>query len=329
MNFSLFSVLNEIPVSSPPLHLEGLKGSSKALVLKETHRMLGKTLIVVCDSYENGEMLLKDLGFYMGMEGLYFFPPWDVMPYDLFSPHRSLVSQRLQCLHHLQKEKCRVLVTTPHGLMQRLIPKAHFKKNILRIKKGEQVNPEKVRNQLQETGYLGVDMVEDQGDFSFHGPTLDVFPIQSEKPVRLEFSGQSEEELLHLKPFDVQSQRSGTTELEELTLLPCSEIIFNEETLSQAQRKLHQFRGEFKGPMLRHLGKKLHSAERFPGLEALCPLFYPQMETLFDYFPEPRVLVVDEDKRVRGRAKHFHQEIFMEYEHSVQQKRMTLPMEES
>ena len=131
MNFSLLSVLNGIPDSSPPLHLEGLKGSSKALVLKEIHRILGKTLIVVCDSYENGEILLQDLGFYMGMEGLYFFPPWDVMPYDFFSPHRSLVSQRLQCLHHLQNGKCRVLVTTPHGLMQRLIPKAHFKKNIL------------------------------------------------------------------------------------------------------------------------------------------------------------------------------------------------------
>ena len=95
MNVSLSMILAHLPADPPPLQLKGLRGSSKALFLKEMHTNLDRPLVVLSDSYENAERLLRDLTFFLGDEGLCLFPPWDVMPYDLFSPHRTLVGQRL------------------------------------------------------------------------------------------------------------------------------------------------------------------------------------------------------------------------------------------
>ncbi|HJL88025.1 MAG: transcription-repair coupling factor [SAR324 cluster bacterium] len=328
MNVSLSMILAHLPADPPPLQLKGLRGSSKALFLKEIHTNLDRPLVVLSDSYENAERLLRDLTFFLGDEGLCLFPPWDVMPYDLFSPHRTLVGQRLQCLDMLIRKACRVFITTPHALMQKLLPVEAFRDSILQIKSGDSLEISDIKIRLQETGYQTVDMVEDQGDFSAHGNILDVFPLQADSPVRLEFSQEVPSSLLQIHPFDVQSQRTGGELLDSLTLLPGSEVIFNEKTLSQAQRKLHQIRSDFKGPQLQRLEKKLHSAERFPGLEHLGPLFYQQLDTVFEYFPENHLLVVDEDQKVRERATHFFNEIFMEYEQSQQQKRITLPTED-
>ena len=169
--------------------------------------------------------------------------------------------------------------------MQKLLPVEAFRESILHFKTGELTDISEIKLRLQETGYQAVDMVEDQGDFSSHGNILDVFPLLAESPVRFELSLDAPSKLLSICPFDVQSQRTGEEFLDSLILLPGSEVIFNEKSLSQAQRKLHQIRSEFKGPQLQQLEKKLHSAERFPGLEHLAPLFYETLESIFDYLP--------------------------------------------
>ena len=242
MNVSFSKILEQIPENPPPLYLHGLRGSSKSLLLKQIQTSLDRPLVVITDTYENAERLLRDLSYYLGEEGLCLFPPWDVMPYDLFSPHRSLVGQRLQCLHLLLENACRVVITTPHSVMQKLLPVEAFRESILHFKTGEPTEISEIKLRLQETGYQAVDMVEDQGDFSSHGNILDVFPLLAESPVRFEFSLDAPSKLLSIRPFDVQSQRTGEEFLDSLILLPGSEVIFNEKSLSQAQRKLHQIR---------------------------------------------------------------------------------------
>ena len=88
-----------------------------------------KPLVVVCESFDIAEVLLNDLYYYSGRKGIYFFPFWDVLPYDNFSPHKGLVSQRFQTLNALVKGEVRILVTTPNGMMQRFMPRDLFQKN--------------------------------------------------------------------------------------------------------------------------------------------------------------------------------------------------------
>ena len=104
MSSSLQKILNNINGDSSPVELQGLAGSSKALIIsmlsKKSESSLGGTLpvVVVCESFDIAEVLLHDIYYYFGKEGVYFFPFWDVLPYDNFSPQKELIAQRFQTL---------------------------------------------------------------------------------------------------------------------------------------------------------------------------------------------------------------------------------------
>ena len=327
----LKNILNKLKTEKSVVELQGLSGSSKALVLSILSQIQEQPveknipLVVVCESFDVAEVLLNDLYYFLGKEGVHFFPFWDVLPYDNFSPHKALVAQRFQTLDALLSEEIRVLITTPNGLMQRFLPRVTFQKNTISLCTESACNPEGTRQKLLYSGYTQVDVVEDQGEFSTHGGILDVFPLNLEKPVRMEFTENAE--LLYLKPFEIQTQLTSEKELTSLKILPGSEILFNLETIYFANQTLPSHRKECSPEVLRRLKESLRKSESFPGIESLSPLFYPKLETLFDYFPAEYLLVVNEEKNIAERAEHFYQEVFMEYELSSQQNKLTLSPE--
>ncbi|MEE2600098.1 MAG: transcription-repair coupling factor [SAR324 cluster bacterium] len=330
MSVSLQNIIQKIKSGTTVVELQGLSGSSKALVLSMLSSQSTwfeertKPLIVVCESFDIAEVLLNDLYYYSGRKGIYFFPFWDVLPYDNFSPHKGLISQRFQTLDALLKGEVRILVTTPNGMMQRFMPRDSFQKNTI-IFSSETVGLELNRQKLLSSGYNQVDVVEDHGEFSTHGLIIDVFPLNSQKPVRMEFSEKNR--LLYLKPFDIQTQCTTDAELDTLEILPGNEIIFNKDTINYAHQNLPSFRKECTLEFLKRLKESLRKSQSFPGIESLSPLFYPKLETLFDYLPSDYQLVIDEEKNVKKRAENFFQEVFMEYELSSQQNKLTLSPE--
>ena len=330
MSVSLQNIIQKIKSGTTVVELQGLSGSSKALVLSMLSSQSSwfeertKPLIVVCESFDIAEVLLNDLYYYSGRKGIYFFPFWDVLPYDNFSPHKGLISQRFQTLDALLKGEVRILVTTPNGMMQRFMPRDSFQKNTI-IFSSETVGLELNRQKLLSSGYNQVDVVEDHGEFSTHGLIIDVFPLNSQKPVRMEFSEKNR--LLYLKPFDIQTQCTTDAELDTLEILPGNEIIFNKDTINYAHQNLPSFRKECTLEFLKRLKESLRKSQSFPGIESLSPLFYPKPETLFDYLPSDYQLVIDEENNVKKRAENFFQEVFMEYELSSQQNKLTLSPE--
>ncbi|MED6339529.1 MAG: transcription-repair coupling factor [SAR324 cluster bacterium] len=330
MSVSLQNIIQKIKSGTTVVELQGLSGSSKALVLSMLSSQSTwfeertKPLIVVCESFDIAEVLLNDLYYYSGRKGIYFFPFWDVLPYDNFSPHKGLISQRFQTLDALLKGEVRILVTTPNGMMQRFMPRDSFQKNTI-IFSSETVGLELNRQKLLSSGYNQVDVVEDHGEFSTHGLIIDVFPLNSQKPVRMEFSEKNR--LLYLKPFDIQTQCTTDAELDTLEILPGNEIIFNKDTINYAHQNLPSFRKECTLEFLKRLKESLRKSQSFPGIESLSPLFYPKPETLFDYLPSDYQLVIDGENNVKKRAENFFQEVFMEYELSSQQNKLTLSPE--
>ena len=330
MSVSLQNIIQKIKSGTTVVELQGLSGSSKALVLSMLSSQSTwfekrtKPLIVVCESFDIAEVLLNDLYYYSGRKGIYFFPFWDVLPYDNFSPHKGLISQRFQTLDALLKGEVRILVTTPNAMMQRFMPRDSFQKNTI-IFSSETVGLELNRQKLLSSGYNQVDVVEDHGEFSTHGLIIDVFPLNSQKPVRMEFSEKNR--LLYLKPFDIQTQCTTDAELDTLEILPGNEIIFNKDTINYAHQNLPSFRKECTLEFLKRLKESLRKSQSFPGIESLSPLFYPKPETLFDYLPSDYQLVIDEENNVKKRAENFFQEVFMEYELSSQQNKLTLSPE--
>ena len=331
MSASIQQILNKIKKGFTVVELQGLSGSSKALVLSMLCQILEqppkkiKPLVVVCESFDVAELLLNDLYYYLGKKDVHFFPFWDVLPYDNFSPHKGLVAQRFQTLDALLNSEVRILITTPSGMMQRFLPSSIFQKNTFTLTIDFVGGKHELQKKLFDSGYTQVDIVEDKGEFSSHGDVIDIFPLNETKPVRMEFSQNSE--LLYLKPFEIQTQRSTETELSSLQILPATEILFNQETIDFASQTISSFRKEFSPEVLRKLKESINKCESFPGAESLSPLFYSKLETLFDYLPDKHLLIIDEEDRIALQAKHFYQEVFMEFELSSQQNKITLSPE--
>jgi len=331
MQKSLQNILKKIVLDEKVVELQGLPGSSKALVIsilhnKKTNNEKKTTpLIVVCESFEVAEVLINDLNYFLGKESIHFFPFWDVLPYDNFSPHKDLVSQRFQTLDASLNGEVKIMVTTPNGLMQRFIPKKSFKKNTINLNLEFEDGYQILKKQLFFSGYNLVDMVEDRGEFCSHGRIIDVFPINLNEPVRIEFS--IENKISHIKPFNIQTQLTIDEDFEYLKILPGNEILLNLETIDFAQKKLPFFSKDCKPEVFNHLKTSLKNRDIFPGIESLSPIFYPKLETLFDYLPPEYLLVINEEQNVKNRADHFFKEVYMEYELSCKQNKLTLPPE--
>jgi len=331
MSPSLKKILKNINGESSPVELHGLAGSSKALVVSMLSKISGHhstesgPIVLVCESFSIAEVFLHDIYYFFGREGVYFFPFWDVLPYDNFSPHKALTAQRFQTLDALLSKKARILVTTSNALMQRFLPRNIFLKNTLTLTNESDGNPEEIGEQLLNSGYIKVDVVEEIGEFSTHGDILDVFPLNNEKPIRIKFSDHSKGKLF--KPFDIKSQQTEQNELSSLKILPAGEILFNQENIDFARQNLPEYRKECNPEVFLQFRQSLQKKEVFSGIESLSPFFYPEMETLFDYFPEEFILIIDEEKNVNKRANSFYEEVFLEYELSMQQKKLTLSPE--
>ena len=323
--------MNNSNRESSPVLLHGLGGSSKALVVsmlsKIAYSILGekKPVVVVCESFDIAEVFLKDIYYYYGREGVYFFPFWDVLPYDNFSPHKGLTAQRFRTLDALLSNQARILVTTPNALMQCFMPRNIFLKTTFTLKNGFIGSPVEICKMLVNSGYIEVDVVEEIGEFSTHGGILDVFPLNLEKPIRIKFSEKSK--VQSLKTFEIQSQQTDQTELSSLKILPASEIIFNQKNTGYARQSLKEYTKDLNSNVLLRLRESLEKKEGFPGIESLSPLFYPERETLFDYFQDEYFLIINENKNVYNRADSFYQEVFLEYEISTQQNKLTFSPE--
>ena len=331
MTESLQNILKTILIKQDLVELQGLSSSSKALLLSlflnnEINPNKEKLpIIVVCESFDMAEILLKDIFFFFGEEGVHFFPFWDVLPYDNFSPHKALVAQRFQTLDAIISKNINILVTTPNALMQRFIPLETFKQNTIFLNKKTEYCEKNIQNKLFSSGYDLVDTVEDQGEFSVHGLVIDVFPINMQNPLRIEFT--AGKKILYIKLFDVQSQRTYEKELVSIKILPANEILFDIKTVNFAFKKLSALQNNCSSDVIKHLKHILKNRERFPGIESLSPLFYSKTETLFDYLPPNSLFIVDNENNVENRANNFFKEVFMEYELSSEQNKLTIPPE--
>tara|TARA_Y100001970_G_C14249101_1_gene870450 strand:- start:1008 stop:4550 length:3543 start_codon:yes stop_codon:yes gene_type:complete len=328
MTESFQNILRKIFISDDLVEFQGLSASSKALLLS---CFINKNIdfaekkypiIVVCESFDIAEILIRDIFYFFGNKGIHFFPFWDVLPYDNFSPHKDLISKRFETLDSLINNKVNILVTTPNALMQKFLPRKTFKKNTLYLKNNLQECQNSVQKQLLISGYNMVDVVEDQGEFGFHGSILDIYPINMKKPVRIEFS--EGKTILQMRPFDIQTQRTLDKKFSAIKVLPANEIIFDTDSVNFAKKKLSSLGKECSLEVKKYLKNILEKSEVFPGIESLSPLFYPKLESLFDYLPQKHVLIIDNKKNVEKRADNFFNEVFMEYELSTKQNKLSL-----
>ncbi|MEW8624180.1 MAG: transcription-repair coupling factor [Candidatus Thiodiazotropha sp.] len=286
----------------------GLHGCSGSLAIANAAQNYPGIILVVTPDMQSATRLESELRFFLG-EGeipVINFPDWETLPYDLFSPLPELISQRLLTLQRLPLMQQGLLVTPVSTLMQRLAPQRFLDAHCLVIKTGEVLNIESTRRRLESSGYQCVSQVFSHGEFAVRGSLLDIYPMGSQKPYRIDLF---DDEIDSIRTFDPENQRS-LEKVEAIEMLPAREFPLDDEGIQQFRRN---YRIHFEGDLQQSLIYQDVSEGRIPsGLEYYLPLFYEQTATLFDYLPENHLLVQWED--IRGQAKGFFDEVSGRYE---------------
>jgi transcription-repair coupling factor (superfamily II helicase) len=194
--------------------------TAAALAIAERARQHAGLVLAVARDPQSALRLEADLrSLSRGLPVLHF-PDWETLPYDLFSPHPDIVSERVAALYRLPALSRGVLVVPVSTLLQRVAPPEWIAGNVLDLKRGQVLDLDAEKRRLQAAGYRHVPQVNDPGDFSVRGALLDLFPTGAAEPYRIELF---DDRIDSLRSFDPETQRS-LHPVEAVSLLPAREF---------------------------------------------------------------------------------------------------------
>ena len=311
----------DIPTQSNDHKILGnVLASTDALAVSEIAEQYdGLTVVVTPDTKSAVRLsqVLPDLT----SQPVQFFPDWETLPYDSFSPHQEIISSRLSALFHLQNTKRGIFVLPISTLMQRVCPPKYLQHNVLLIKKGDRLVIEKLRLQLESAGYRSVEQVLEHGEYAVRGSLLDLFPMGSAVPFRLDFF---DDEIDSIRTFDVDTQRT-LDEIQSINLLPAHEFPTDEKGIEFFRTQFRETFGEIRRDP-EHIYQQISKGTLISGIEYWQPLFFDEMATLFDYLPEKTLFVDMETNQAQG--ERFYLDAKQRYEHrKVDPMRPLLPPE--
>ena len=275
-----------------------LHGSSDALAICESARSHNSLTLVITRSTNDAIRLEQAIRFFLGLSGaedgpaitpdgleLLSLPDWETLPYDQFSPHQDIVSRRIRTLHRLPATRHGILVVPARTLMHRLPPVNYLQGNTLLLETGQSLDIETWRMQLEAAGYRHSDNVYEHGEYAVRGAILDIFPMGSDLPYRIDLF---DNEIETLRTFDPETQRS-IDRIEKVELLPAYEFPWHKEARSGFRNRwFEQFpHADKNAPIYQDVSHGITP----PGIEYYLPLFFDETATLFDYLPgDTRVL---------------------------------------
>jgi transcription-repair coupling factor (superfamily II helicase) len=266
---------------------QGLQDAARSLAAvraAEAHH--GLTLVVTSDSAA-AYRAVRELEFLRRDESLdvRILPDWETLPYDAFSPHQDIISERLASLHRLPRMRRGVLVVPIKTLMQRLPPQSFLDSHALLLRRGDAFDPHSYRTRLEHAGYRCVDTVSERGEFAIRGSLMDIFPMGAPGAYRIDLF---DAEIESLRTFDPETQRT-VAHCEAIELLPAKEFPLDAAAIAQFRNRWHAtFDVDVRRcPVYQDVSRGFAAA----GIEYFLPFFFPELATLFDYLPAGTVLI--------------------------------------
>ncbi|HEY8585722.1 MAG TPA: transcription-repair coupling factor [Rhodanobacter sp.] len=284
------------PIKHPPLpttprqrrYWTSPHGSARALLIAETARTHEGVLVVAARDTQRAQALESELRIFAGELPVLNFPDWETLPYDAFSPHPEIVSQRIATLYRLPTVKHGVLVVPVATLMQRIAPLTHITGSGLLLEKGQKLDLADEQRRLQGSGYRHVPQVAEPGDFAVRGALLDIFPMGTAEPYRIELF---DDEVESIRSFDPETQRSQQ-QVDRVELLPAREFPLTDEAAKTFRSNLRE---RFPIDVRRcPLYQDMKHGVTPGGIEYYLPLFFAQTATLFDYLADNALFVFGE-----------------------------------
>ncbi|WP_237056041.1 transcription-repair coupling factor [Microbulbifer sediminum] len=303
------------PLSPPPFRSGndrqfwgGLHGAAASLaILNAARRSDCPTLLVARDSLEAQRLEAQLKFFNRGLPTeIIHFPDWEILPYDTFSPHQDIISDRLATLYRLPQMGSGIVIVPVSTLMHRLPPRDYVAGNALMLQEGQRFDLNSQRRLLEQAGYHCVDTVYEHGEFAVRGSLMDIFPMGSDLPFRIDLF---DDEIESLRTFDPETQRT-VDRVDTVDLLPAREFPLHKAALNGFLQNWHeQFDCD---PSQVSIYQDISSGIAPAGIEYYLPLFFERCDSLFDYLPEESTAFLQGD--IQEPLENFWREVSNRYE---------------
>lgn len=272
--------------NNTPLIWTGLTGCGDSLALANAISNEKRLFVIITPDNQTALRFEHELTFFLqGEHPILHFPDWETLPYDVFSPLPEITSERLKTLALLPEVKRGALIVSVTTLMHRLAPRQHVLAHSFAIKVGDKFNMELSRLKLESVGYQCVGQVHQHAEFAVRGAIVDLFPMGSKVPYRIELF---DDEVESIRTFDPETQRS-LEKIDKIQLFPAREFPFTDDSIKQFRQA---FRKTFpKTSEKNHLYQDVTKGITPNGIEYYLPLFVEQTATLFDYLPKSALVV--------------------------------------
>jgi len=285
------------------MRLPACQGSADALLLgglATRHALQKRLLVVITQAALDAQRLLDECRWFYPDLRVALLADWEILPYDTLSPHQDLVSDRLATLYALQQRQIDLLLVPATTALHRLTPPSFVAAHTFAFRRGQSLDEAAFRHQLTVAGYEPVQQVVRPGEYCVRGGLIDLFPMGSALPYRVDLL---DDEIDTLRAFDPDTQRT-VYPVDQVRLLPGREFPLDDEARAAFRgRWRERFEGDpSKAGPYRDVGNGIAS----PGIEYWLPLFFETTATLFEHLPQDAVLLTHGD--VEGAAHQFMQE---------------------
>ncbi len=282
-------LISETPILPQPGQAAGwgrLIGASGPLAVAEFAAAIERPVVVLADDPRHADQFEAGVRFFGGDAlDVRHFVEWETLPWDNFSPHQDIVSERLSVLATAGGMRAGVIVAPATVLLQKLPPVDYVAARSLALRTGQELPRDAFIDSLAAAGYLRVAQVSEHGEFAVRGSLIDVFPMGSQRPVRIDFF---DDEIESLRYFFAETQLSGDV-VETVDVLPAREVPLDAEAISLFREN---YRERFEGqPGQSRVYREVSDGIAHGGIEYYLPLFFETTATLLDYLPEDCVVL--------------------------------------
>jgi transcription-repair coupling factor (superfamily II helicase) len=283
-----------------------LYGSSRGLAIAAAQSQHAGLTVVLAPDAASVAQLEQEVRFFGSDVEVLALPDWETLPYDVFSPYEDIVSQRLETLYRLPSLSAGILIVPVATLMQRIAPRAFLDAHSLILKRGERLDRERFRARLGAAGYSSVSQVMTHGEFAVRGSIVDLYPMGSRLPYRIDLF---DDEIESIRCFDPEQQTSLEV-VPAIRLLPAHEFPTDDEGIKRFRQN---FRIAFEGdPNASLIYREVSQGTMPAGIEYYLPLFFPETATVFDYLPAATLFIHTDE--LLSCAARFEAEVTDRYE---------------
>lgn len=283
-----------------------LVNSALSLCCADIIRKYDGLVVIVTDDMQQTSRIHEELKQFSTLPTL-LFPDWETLPYDSFSPHQDIVSERLACFHQLLNMRKGALILPVNTFMQKVCPTNYLGGHVFIMQRGMQISREHFRMQLENAGYRSVSQVIAHGEYATRGALFDIYPMGSELPYRIDFF---DDEIDSIRTFDTDTQRT-INEIDKIQLLPAHEFPFDKQSIELFRS---QWRERFDVRLEAESIYQQVSKNILPsGIEYWQPLFFNEpLISLFSYFPTNTLIL--NTKNIEPAAHKYWQDINHRFE---------------